>query len=462
MLPTVSSEKFRLRMHSSFFARLGLACTLIISASFAFAVQRNDSGKGQVLLFPFFTTENGWDTYINLVLLSVNVNEAFKIRVLDGVDGQVVNTFNVYAKVGENWRAALTQLDQGQSVLRVSEGLCTIAEDGQFGGDGTDFPIDTNTGLLEIYRMGIRDGPGSGVLKDSTCETLAARWEVGGVWSQEPLAGLSIDESQPELVGHFDLINVALGLSAEQSAIGLRDFMSAVPHTAPDDVDPSLLDADPVARMSSGEEVFPESGEGIDAVALLLSTVEGTMTGDVTLREKVAASTDWIVSFPLRGYRHYGSYELEIDGVMRTCNENELTEHPTLAIAKPLYNPWSTWGEGPSYRARTFLDPTPPARYSPFLCYTVNLLTFGGDNDPIFSPAESVLQERVGIEQGSLIFRGESFSVSYEFTDGRVLDPAANQGRPVVAYRASIFVNGTLDGGSVLANYMFLRPLVIQ
>lgn len=441
--------------------RLLLTIMLACNVTIANAVERNDAGKGQVLLFPFFTTENGWDTYLNIVLLSERYDEVLKVRVLDGVDGAVVNTFNVYTKVGENWRAALGQVETKEPVLRVAEGSCVISGDGSFGGKGTDFPLNTATGLIEIYRVGVRDTRGRNALSDFSCQQLAQRWGVGGLWEADPMEGLDEVDSQPEIIGHFDLINVSLGLSSEQPAIGLRDFSPLVRHTAPNDTSPNLEDAAPTARLDTGEIVVPASGEGIDAIALLLSTKEeGTITNDVVLSTDVAANTDWIVSFPLRGYREYGDYEVEIDGAMRMCNENEGTAEPELYIERRLTRIWSSWGGVPGFRGLIAFDPTPTVRYSPILCYSVNVLTFG-DNPPVLLAPESILHDIVGTGGYDWVFPSESFAVSYKFTDG-VSEPSANDGRPVVAYRVTKFVNGALNGGGVLANYMFMRPHIVQ
>ena len=234
-------------------SRLILFVFLAIATQIAHAAVRDDSGKGQVLLFPFFTTENGWDTYINIVLLAEAHDEVLKVRVLDGVDGAVVNTFNVYAKVGENWRAALTEGVNDKPVLRIAEGSCTISADGSFGGNGTDFPLNTATGLIEVYRVSVRRASGGIIICDTSCEELAQRWDTGGAWQQNSMDGLVGDDTQPEVIGHFDLVNVPLGLSSEQPAIGLREFAEFVPHTAPDATRPSLDDATPVARLDTGQ-----------------------------------------------------------------------------------------------------------------------------------------------------------------------------------------------------------------
>ena len=440
--------------------RLVVAFCMLLTSLPNFAVERDNGGKGQVLLFPFFTTENGWDTYLNVVLLSVRTDEVLKVRIIDGDDGAVVDTFNVYTKVGENWRAALAQVEPGQPILRVADGSCTIASDGTFGGPGTDFPISTLTGLVEIYRVNVMDARGSRVLEDSTCQELAQRWDLGGSWAEDPMSDLSLDDSQPEIIGHFDLVNVSRGLSSEQPAIGLRDFSQEIAHTDPSSSSPSLLDSNPIARLGSGTLVEPSSGEGIDAVALLLSTQEGSIVNDVVVGSGVAASTDWIVSFPLRGYKSYGENEVEVDGRTLTCNENEIDELAMPFIETRLYFPWASWGGLQLTRGTSVLDPPPVVRYSAFLCYTVNVLSFG-TGAPIFLNDDSPLQQFVGLNPGGVEVIEGSFGASYRFSDG-FADLESSIGRPVVAYRVTSFVNGTLDGGNVLANYLFMRPHVVN
>ena len=113
-------------------------------------------------------------------------------------------------------------------------------------------------------------------------------------------------------------------------------------------------------------------------------------------------SGDWIASFPLRGYKDFGDYHVEIDGVMRTFEENS----------------------------------------------------------PIFLTPGSRLQESIAEGKG-FEFPSESISVRYNFSDGNS-DSTKNDGRPVVAYRVTSCVTGILDGGNVLSNFMFLRPHIVE
>lgn len=434
---------FRLFALSMLFAYIPLAT----------AVERDYFGEGQVLLFPFFTVENDWDTYVNVSLTPRDEN-ILKLRVLDGADGNVVDTFNVYTRQNENFRAAIYKDDNGQPFLRVIEGACVISETGELGGVGNDLPLATGTGLLEVYSVSYEL---VGAASSLDCDSLAARWLPGGAWALDPLENLR--PRSRDIVGHFNLVNVEQGLSAEHSATGLKNFLEFIPHTAPENGgSPSLTDADPIAKLANGDEVEPETGEGIDAIALLLSTQNtATIVNDVVTSEAIGASTDWIVSFPLRGYKDYGSYPAEVDGVMRTCSQHTVPANgPSVDVSVSNY-PWLSWGGGDATGGSNDIDPSPVASWAAFLCYSINVLSFNEDPS-IFLPPSSKLLTAI---DPRVLPESPSSTVAFAFTDGRS-DPDKNDGRPVLAFRATTFVNGTLDGGSVLANYMILKPHVVR
>lgn len=368
---------------------------------------------------------------------------------LDGSDGKVVNTFNLYTRDNENLRAAIAKGDDGQAFLRIVEGSCAISDTGEFGGAGTDFPLATLTGMLEVYVMSYEVvGPASSL----GCDVLAARWQPGGAWASDPLQDLR--QRDLSIVGHFDLINVAQGLSSEHSATGLTNFAEVIPHTSPENSDsPNLAEADPIAKLPSGEVVEPETGEGIDAVAILLSTRNGNIINDVVTSAEVGASTDWIVSFPLRGYKTYGSYTAEVDGVMRICNQDSIGGNgPSVSLRADQY-PWFGWGGGDTSGGSNDIDPSPVVPWAAFLCYSVNVLAFN-ESRSIFLPPDSKL---LTVVNPRVLPEAPSSTLSFAFTDGRrAADDSV--GRPVLAFRATTFVNGTLNGGTVLANYMILKP----
>src|SRR6056297_1840456 len=124
---------------------------LLTFAVTAFAVERAPDGRGEVLLFPLVTAENGWDTYLNLRADPAG-GQIVRLRVLEGRDGAVVNAFNLYLLPGENWGAAVTQ-SGGGTLLRIAEGSCVIADNGARGGAGAEFPLDLDIGMAEAYTI---------------------------------------------------------------------------------------------------------------------------------------------------------------------------------------------------------------------------------------------------------------------------------------------------------------------
>lgn len=100
------------------------------------------------------------------------------------------------------------------------------------------------------------------------------------------------------------------------------------------------------------------------------------------------------------------------------------------------------------------IDPTPMGPHAPFLCYSVNVLAFD-ERPSVFLPDDSKL---LTTAESTLTSSSPSSTLQYTFSDGFVYSTLAkNEGRPVLAFRATTFVNGTLNGGSILANYMILK-----
>lgn len=414
----------------------------------ALAASLDANGRGQVLLFPFVTSQEGWDTYLGLNLGPPG--HIVRLRFLDPVDGKELHTFNVYSNFGENWRAAVTHEESGP-VLRIGEGSCTVSDSGSFGGVGTDFDLDFPLMMVEAYSF-------SSYLDDSlmqlSCADIAARWETGGIWRTDPEDGLTTSGSSRSLTisGYFDLVNVQRGLSSAENATALMDFASELSHSAPDDGEPNLGSADPISILPNGDEY--QFTTGIDAIARLLSVgFFKSVANDVITAKSIAASTDWIVTFPLSGYQIYGLDTAIIDGETRRCSSSGLVTESEPSIEQAEYFPWTYQGTGVSVSGGgSAIGTVPTRRYLPFLCYAVNTLTFG-DATPIFQTDGSVHNFRLSGIEGSM--DDVVYWVSYEFRDGGVLPNDIY--RPLIGFRATTYVNGTLNGGAVLANYMAIR-----
>ena len=93
-------------------------------ASTAQAVNINPEGLGQVLIYPYYTTNAG-----NITLLSVvNTTEdakAVKVRFLEGQNSQEVLDFNLYLSKYDVWIASVEDVG-GTPNLHVPDDSCTV------------------------------------------------------------------------------------------------------------------------------------------------------------------------------------------------------------------------------------------------------------------------------------------------------------------------------------------------
>ncbi len=458
-----------------------IAGLLLVAAAQSPAATLGANGRGQVLLFPFVIAENGWDTLIGLNLDPTG-GHVVRLRFMDPRDGRPLHTFNIYSRYGENWRAAITGVEDGWA-LRIAEGSCTVSDAGEFGGPGAEFRLDTGVGMLEAYSI-------TQVFADYTatpfdappvnsCADLAARHGPGGIWVQTPKIGMADSPvASGEMAGYFDLVNVAQGLSATLPATAIRNFKESLFHTTPSSESPHLGDALPIAVLEDGTVIEPASGEGIDALAMLLSPlgrVLGTqdrssggafgasLFNDIITTRGIAASTDWIVTFPLRGYAPDLEPNAMVNGEPRLCESTgEFLEEPPYIDSRLGAYGWFYWGEGKGYGGfGGVLDPPPPVRVGAIVCNAVNSLAFG-KAPGIFLADTSEFQYRK-THLGNAPVDDVSMRLGYKTSNGwRTKDGFF---LPLLGFRVSTFVNGAVERfpgvdppAYALANYMTIRP----
>ena len=414
------------------------------------AVELSGDGMGQALIFPFFIADNGWDTYINVQAASRRTATAqrwpaLSLRVVlrEGRDGEIIDTFNTYATHTEGqsaWRAALYRNAQGQTRLRVAEGQCLVDSAGQaHSGAGVELPVTAKVGLIEIYSMAEPSRLGELLEEPLDCEELAANWDnPNGRWTMDPTDDRELGWSSA-ISGQGTLINVQQGLSGVYEATAMQNFNGdeVLVHTAPGSLSPNLADAQP---------------DGINAVARLLTTP--ALSNDVVALDEVAASTDWIISYPTSGYHSARPFDVEIGGKLRNCSSfgdygsapgpGDPTASISVVEAKTVFFSSSSDGTWRGAFGDPQLDPSPITQAGVALCNAVNVLTFDG-RPSMLLPEGSEFRENLD----GLV--GDSGHLWWA-----PLGEGISRGEPVLALRLTRFVNGTLEGGSVLANYLIM------
>ncbi len=88
------------------------------------AVNVNPDGLGQVLLYPYYTTNGGNQTLLSVVNTTGDA-KAVKVRFLEGRNSREVLDFNLYMSRYDVWTAALYD-DDGTPTMVTSDTTCTV------------------------------------------------------------------------------------------------------------------------------------------------------------------------------------------------------------------------------------------------------------------------------------------------------------------------------------------------
>jgi hypothetical protein len=446
-----------------------VAATLL-GASAANAVFVNPEGTGQALIYPYYTVEGGYDTYINLVN-TTNQTKAVKVRFVEAMNSQEVLDFNLYLSPQDHWSAVIFADGAGASI-RTADTSCTVPNTlaaSTEGVPGTIVPfrnftyqtdgaafrgVDrTREGYVEIIEMGVLTA-----LADQTaakhvagkppgCATLAGHWGGAGKWTT---IGPNEDMAVPAggLYGYGVLINVNEGTNATYDAVALDDFVSvsldslATPiHRAPGNVEPGLNDATPFSQILDSSTALSvltsEFDDGIDAVSAVL--MHSSIMNDYVLEPTINAGTDWVVTFPTK--KNY------VNGLVAVAPFTEVWA-PTAATACEAMNITYYDREERTITPDPLdFSPAPPGPDAFALCREANVLTFNNSN--VLAGSSRVSQNlNVDYDNGWLELGFTGTGRTLTSNDGDVY-----QGLPTVGFAVQKYVNGTLQGGSVLSNY---------
>mgnify|MGYP006197685173 CR=1 FL=1 len=80
------------------------------------AVNINPDGLGQVLIYPYYTVNEGNTTLLSVVNTTDSV-KAVKVRFLEGLNSREVLDFNLYLSPFDVWAASVRRTDAGAAVF---------------------------------------------------------------------------------------------------------------------------------------------------------------------------------------------------------------------------------------------------------------------------------------------------------------------------------------------------------
>jgi len=393
------------------------------------AVNINPDGLGQVLIYPYYTTNGG-----NFTLLSVvNTTElakAVKVRFKEGKNSREVLDFNLYLSAFDVWTAAVWD-DAGTPTMSTSDTTCTVPyfygsvaypDDGDqeflkwamndTGVEGVYRPIsDASEGYFEMIEMGTIEAESAtetsvthvlGV--PDNCDNLIKAWSDpsdlvegdDGYWFDTP----TVDLTDPSggLFGGAAIVNVVDGLSFSYDAKAIDGFAGSMfgpaptfapLHNTPGDSTPSLNSGD---QMTGNVFVQGNSlasvglARGVDAVSFVF--MHDQIMNEYTTEVAPGANTEWVMTFPTKSFYTYidesGSSDpvdpftstwSHLTGACEVVGLNTIwdREEQTIVPVDPEGNP-----TGPIVSPAPPFIPPDVNPIIPFeLCYEVSVIRFG-------------------------------------------------------------------------------------
>ena len=476
---------------------MALALTPVQQAE---AVHLDIGGRGQVLLYPYYTVNNHQQTLVSLTNTS-SVAQAAKVRFNEGYNGRPVLDFNLFLSPFDSWTATVFALrdagvDSDGAAILTRDTSCIaplFAEEGtsvngtpyaafrEFAyrtpDDGGPYTIDrTREGSIEIISMSNVAAPlasaiahGSNGSPPTGC-ALVRNLQPGDVGVQSTPSG--------GLMGAVSIINGGQGTYLSARAEALGGFTGVGIFTYPGSIFPDLAlvndGAGNLANQATAH-VFDANGKaqaltypGPDSRSRRVDAVSAVLMADRIYNEyqispALGAASDWVVTMPTKPFYVDTLYIGDV----------------TPSAIPPFYYVYDGWIGGglgrfsPTKFSRLLYSREgiesivasgcgwicPPGHPSPSLTTTVNVIPINTNVVTESSVLGSRLVSTIPRNPGERIFSDSGWmrvNLDTAFLELHALLPSAEgkvlRGLPVIGYWASNIVNNNIGNG-VLANY---------
>lgn len=306
----------------------------------AHAVNVSQNGLGQVMLFPYYTVKNGYDTYVHLTNTSSDT-VLVKIRFREALNSREVRDFNIILSPYDMWTASVSPSGNG-ALVRTFDKTCTSpilpasntasgAREIAFtsiGYDGTDagykydnagkgiersqegyvevismarstMAVTTSTNVIEYNAKHVNGSPRDCVKVDAEFAKMTDGLNNFGTST----AFANFTAPQNVVKGFSTLINVAQGKAMGVEATHIENFTTVRIIAKPGDLAPDLSNGDVLAHvfLNNGAPVAAAAANSVDAVSSVLMAT--SLINEFTSNSAVGAATDWVVTYPTK--HHY-------------------------------------------------------------------------------------------------------------------------------------------------------------
>jgi hypothetical protein len=478
---------------------LSAAIVATLGVGSAQAVHLSADGTGEVLIFPYYTVENGNKTLLSVVN-TTNRIKAVKVRFREGMNSREVLDFNLYLSPFDVWVGSVEEGDDGGAKIVTGDTSCTapvIPDDGEpfrtyeFDGN-TDAGADGGTtdisrvreGYIEIIEMGV-DDPSSaqwGLIWDrngspgvadvvhvagvpDACQTVIENFSSSTYWGSPNTANnydVALAAPTGGLFGSAAVINVQSGTEISVEPTVLDAFSDRVIHRYPGTTAPTLADVTPpesfvtYLRGLPGAE-YPVSlkeswgGAKIDAVSAVI--MAQSVKNEYTVNPATEASTSWVITFPTKwayadGIPGDGGRQAA-DPFTNDFTEVEVGKAPE-AVTRGYYDREES---SPVISQNLDFSPSPILDTSYTLDYEVNVLAFGSSVDDVFG-SQNLVKE-FDLEEGFVSgWAGIHFQTAPDglgHAGHHLVSPStgnAYAGLPVIGFRATVLGNSNVGVGA--------------
>ena len=456
------------------------------------AVHLSSNGMGQVLIFPYYTVNNGLNTLINIVN-TTDQAKALRVRFRGAANSKEAFTFNLYLGPYDVWTGGLVKAftDEGDGTKIISADIsCTIPNidfSGQlfttdkFIGDLSDaYGTETariREGFIEIIEMGVmvNDSAAATIIDDDqpqpNCSLLQNAWDVtssNAYWRTD--STLDMQTPSGGIMGNIILIDVASGIAVTEEPTVLGNFSDSILHFPVEEASPNLTDGSTLAQIESyGRIIDINWDKGFESVSSIL--MKDNIYNEYVLSDSIGANTDWLITLPTRQFH----LDTEAQG-----NTNHLAPFTAANSSSINCEPYSVTG---LYDREEQAPVTPPGMIVPgisppgiepgipTLCYASNYLSFYETDDvhgyglilggeygvskiSRSTPREMNAGLTPGFENGwtALSFNGNPSLPAGLSNQNMSIDGTTINGLPLIGFSVQRYVNSNLAGG-ILANY---------
>lgn len=457
-----------------------VALAVVALADAAHGVSLSAEGKGQALLFPYYTVRavegNAFNTYVSIVNHS-STDKVLRVRFREALEGSETASFNLFLARNATWTGVIFPAAQGTQ-LSTADTNCTDPPLGPEYSGAAGSPVitpakplsfrsattssdavgleRTRAGMIEVLEMGSTATPPAGLqyLNQYPADCAAVRNQLAAYGP--PTGGLS---------GAYTLINVANGQEFTGLAEALADVASRAYVRAAADPYPAFTSSeiDPVSIIHANGAIYRSTwATGLDAVNAVLMR---SAIAEFSIDPAIAARTDYVVSFPTRGFAMTDPAAPKapfLGGVLQgtSCRGAFKDDFYTIEVDFRSQS-WTVVNDIPGFDN---------AFRSTALCGSANVLTHAFNSKPIFGGTAVagggnffVPLSRDGVSTisfgGTLTSLASSARIDIA-TGAKTTGAHTIRGLPLVGFAARTFTNGYLNcsGQTCQGNYASAQP----